>query len=147
MKSEKLPFSLVLAALLCTAAAGCTTTAPTTSTAPPIDVGVVVMDHGRNVMWQGNITADGDATVEGLTPLAALDEAARDGGFTYELNAQHNYVASIMNLSESSQGGNWQGWMFFVNGTMPLDAASDVHLASGSTLVWYYGAFGEMPFS
>ena len=135
MKLERLLFSLLLTALSCIAVVGCTTTAL------PIDVGVVVMDHGHNVMWQGNIT------VEGLTPLATLEEAAQDGGFAYELNAQGNYVTSIMNLSESSEGGNWQGWMFFVNGTMPLDAASDVHLASGSTLAWYYGAFGDSPFS
>lgn len=133
MRPEKLLLSLALAALM-VAAAGCTTTAR------PIDVGIVIMDHQRQAMWQGNLT------VEGLTPLAALQQAAQAGGFDYELNVQGNYVTRIMNLSENSGQAGWQGWMFFVNGTMPLSAVTDVHLSSGSTLVWYYGAFGETPF-
>ena len=135
MKQLKLLLSLMIIFMLCFSLAGCTTTAP------PIDMGVVIMDHDKNVMWQGNIT------VEGLTPLDALDEASGIGGFDYSLNVENNYVTGIMDLSESSEGSVWQGWMFFVNGTMPLEAVSSVHLYDGSMLVWYYGSFGESPFA
>jgi hypothetical protein len=135
MKSLKLLPELGLIVLLFTTVAGCTTTAS------PIDIGIVIMDHDKNLMWQGNIT------VEELTPLAALDEASLLGGFDYEINPNGNYVTSIMNLSENSEGAMWLGWMFFVNETMPLEAVSSVHLMDGSTLVWYYGSFGESPFT
>ena len=135
MKQLKQLLSLMMIFVLSLSLAGCTTTAP------PMDVGMVIMDHDKNVMWQGNIT------VEGLTPLTALDEASGIGGFDYNLNADQNYVTSIMDLSESSEGLVWLGWMFFVNGTMPLEAATSFQMYDGSTLVWYYGSFGEDPFN
>jgi len=139
MKYQKLLFNLlIIVLLLSTAFAGCTTM---TTTPTPIDVGVVLIDNDKEVMWQGNIT------VEGLTPLAALDEAADAGGFEYQLNAEETYVTGIMGLQESSEGSMWLGWMFFVDGEMPLEAVSDVHLDDDSTLVWFYGSWGETPFT
>ena len=47
------------------------------------------------------------------------------------------YVAAIGGLAEKEHGGT-SGWMYSVNGSMPMTACSNYVLSNGDSVVWYY---------
>jgi len=72
---------------------------------------------------------------ESRTALGALLKASEAKGF--EVDVSGNYVRGIGGVYEKSLGET-SGWMYSVNGEIPMVAASGYQLEPGDTLVWYF---------
>ena len=47
------------------------------------------------------------------------------------------YVRAIGGLAEKEHGGH-SGWMYSVNGAVPMTACSNYVLSNGDSVSWYY---------
>jgi len=141
MMQKKLLVSLLMLVLLSTLVAGCTTT---TSPVPTVEVGFTIMDTDLSVMWSGNVTWTDNIPEGGPTVMDALENASMMGNFDYDVTSFEfgNYVSGIMDKTETAESG----WMFYVNESMSLEAADKTHVSTGSTILWFFGGWGDSPF-
>jgi|Deesub1362B_J571_1020462.scaffolds.fasta_scaffold00065_8 prenyltransferase beta subunit len=72
---------------------------------------------------------------ESRTALGALLKASELRGFGVELSG--SYVRGIGGIYEKSMGET-SGWMYSVNGEIPMLPASDYELKPEDTLLWYF---------
>ena len=73
---------------------------------------------------------------EGDTVFDALVSVCADYGITLTYQTK-TYIQGIGGLMEKDCGGS-SGWMYAVNGEVPMTAASKYTLADGDEVYWYY---------
>jgi len=103
----------------------------------------------RGNAWMGrNYIEDSDG-VHSITQnvaMSTIDDAARRAGFPYSVSmtAWGLSVESIDGLAFEASPP-WPGWMYRVNGEMPLVGAADCLLRPGDDVLWYYGTYDTTP--
>lgn len=92
-------------------------------------------DYGADVpsYFVQNATYVGE---EGDTVFDALVSVCNDYGITLTYQTK-TYIQGIGGLMEKDCGGS-SGWMYAVNGEVPMTAASKYTLADGDEVYWYY---------
>lgn len=95
-----------------------------------VTVAVTSSAVGNPVSAGGTYTFNEGATV--YDALCALGLSVNAHGSSYG-----TYVAAIGGLAEKQYGGT-SGWMYSVNGSMPMTACSNYVLSNGDNVVWYY---------
>ncbi len=75
------------------------------------------------------------AYIEGETVDELLTRAAKSAGFTVDREA--GYVRGIAGIYEKAYG-EMSGWIFTVNGEMPMDSALECILSPGDRVEWRY---------
>lgn len=106
--------------------------------APPAQNVVNVSVSVDSAAAGGGVSASGSFSfAPGATPYDALctlglSVNARSTGYG-------TYVAAIGGLAEKEHGSQ-SGWMYSVNGNMPMTACSNYVLSDGDSVVWYYVA-------
>lgn len=80
---------------------------------------------------------------EGMSAYDVLSAAANMNGISVDTKwtTQYGgvYVTAIAGLEEMMVG-RWSGWMYSVNGKVPMTTASSYSVENGDTIVWYYYA-------
>ena len=69
---------------------------------------------------------------------ATVFDALKQTGINY---AGTSYISTINGLSEKD-GGKLSGWMFKINGTVPMESCSEYKLKDGDTIQWRYTCDG-----
>lgn len=85
---------------------------------------------GNPVSGGGTFTFAQGATV--YDALCACGLSVNAGQTSYGI-----YVSAIGGLAEKEHGGN-SGWMYSVNGAVPMTACSNYVLSNGDSVSWYY---------
>ena len=85
---------------------------------------------GNPVSGGGTFTFNQGATVYDALCACGLSMNASNTGYGI-------YVRAIGGLAEKEHGGN-SGWMYSVNGAVPMTACSNYVLSSGDSVSWYY---------
>ena len=85
---------------------------------------------GNPVSGGGTFTFNRGATVYDALCACGLSMNASNTGYGV-------YVAAIGGLAEKEHGAN-SGWMYSVNGTVPMTACSNYKLQDGDSVSWYY---------
>lgn len=88
----------------------------------------------------GNVSGSGTYTLNyGATVYDALMACANANGIS--VNAGNTvygiYVSAIGGLAEKEHGAQ-SGWMYSVNGNVPMIACSGYTLNGGESIIWYY---------
>ncbi len=98
--------------------------------------------HGKNGTHYGFynwIEPESIETENGTTAMQLLLDVLTAKGYSYE---GEGYLRSITTPGGCRLGefvnGDMSGWMYAVNGDMPMVGADDYVLGSGDNLVWYY---------
>ena len=80
---------------------------------------------------------------EGISAYDVLSAAANMNGISVDTKwtTQYGgvYVTAIAGLEEMMVG-RWSGWMYSVNGKVPMTTASSYNVENGDAIVWYYYA-------
>ena len=80
---------------------------------------------------------------EGISAYDVLSAAANMNGISVDTKwtTQYGgvYVTAIAGLEEMMVG-RWSGWMYSVNGKVPMKTASSYNVENGDAIVWYYYA-------
>ena len=85
---------------------------------------------GNPVSGGGTFTFNQGATVYDAQCACGLSMNASNTGYGI-------YVRAIGGLAEKEHGGN-SGWMYSVNGAVPMTACSNYVLSNGDSVSWYY---------
>lgn len=85
---------------------------------------------GNPVSGGGTFTFNQGATVYDALCACGLSMSASNTGYGI-------YVRAIGGLAEKEHGGN-SGWMYSVNGAVPMTACSNYVLSNGDSVSWYY---------
>lgn len=85
---------------------------------------------GNPVSAGGTFTFNQGATVYDALCACGLSMNASNTGYGV-------YVRAIGGLAEKEHGGN-SGWMYSVNGAVPMTACSNYVLSNGDSVSWYY---------
>lgn len=85
---------------------------------------------GNPVSGGGTFTFNQGATVYDALCACGLSMNASNTGYGI-------YVSAIGGLAEKEHGGN-SGWMYSVNGAVPMTACSNYVLSNGDSVSWYY---------
>lgn len=85
---------------------------------------------GNPVSGGGTFTFNQGATVYDALCACGLSMNASNTGYGI-------YVSAIGGLAEKEHGGH-SGWMYSVNGTVPMTACSNYVLSNGDSVSWYY---------
>ena len=85
---------------------------------------------GNPVSGGGTFTFNQGATVYDALCACGLSMNASNTGYGI-------YVSAIGGLAEKEHGGH-SGWMYSVNGTVPMTACSNYVLLNGDSVSWYY---------
>ncbi|MGB9847515.1 MAG: DUF4430 domain-containing protein, partial [Desulfotomaculales bacterium] len=95
----------------------------------PVEVAVVGMS-GELLFGPGRVTVTAKNR-GGITPLGALDAT----GLPYTTSARWaNFVESVAGQGNKGQAG----WMYSVNGEVPLAAADQKKLKTADKIIWWY---------
>lgn len=87
---------------------------------------------GNPVSGGGTFTFNQGATVYDALCACGLSMNASNTGYGI-------YVSAIGGLAEKEHGGH-SGWMYSVNGAVPMTACSNYVLSNGDSVSWYYVA-------
>lgn len=85
---------------------------------------------GNPVSGGGTFTFNQGATVYDALCACGLSMNASNTGYGL-------YVSAIGGLAEKEHGGH-SGWMYSVNGAVPMTACSNYVLSNGDSVSWYY---------
>ncbi len=85
---------------------------------------------GNPVSGGGTFTFNQGATVYDALCACGLSMNASNTGYGI-------YVSAIGGLAEKEHGGH-SGWMYSVNGAVPMTACSNYVLSNGDSVFWYY---------
>ncbi len=85
---------------------------------------------GNPVSGGGTFTFNQGATVYDALCACGLSMNASNTGYGI-------YVSAIGGLAEKEHGGH-SGWMYSVNGAVPMTACSNYALSNGDSVSWYY---------
>lgn len=85
---------------------------------------------GNPVSGGGTFTFNQGATVYDALCACGLSMNASNTGYGV-------YVSAIGGLAEKEHGGH-SGWMYSVNGAVPMTACSNYVLSNGDSVSWYY---------
>lgn len=85
---------------------------------------------GNPVSGGGTFTFNQGATVYDALCACGLSMNASNTGYGI-------YVSAIGGLAEKEHGGH-SGWMYSVNGAVPMTACSNYELSNGDSVSWYY---------
>ena len=85
---------------------------------------------GNPVSGGGTFTFNQGATVYDALCACGLSMNASNTGYGI-------YVSAIGGLAEKEHGGH-SGWMYSVNGVVPMTACSNYVLSNGDSVSWYY---------
>lgn len=85
---------------------------------------------GNSVSGGGTFTFNQGATVYDALCACGLSMNASNTGYGI-------YVSAIGGLAEKEHGGH-SGWMYSVNGAVPMTACSNYVLSNGDSVSWYY---------
>lgn len=85
---------------------------------------------GNPVSGGGTFTFNQGATVYDALCACSLSMNASNTGYGI-------YVSAIGGLAEKEHGGH-SGWMYSVNGAVPMTACSNYVLSNGDSVSWYY---------
>lgn len=85
---------------------------------------------GNPVSGGGTFTFNQGATVYDALCACGLSMSASNTGYGI-------YVSAIGGLAEKEHGGH-SGWMYSVNGSVPMTACSNYALSNGDSVSWYY---------
>lgn len=85
---------------------------------------------GNPVSGGGTFTFNQGATVYDALCACGLSMNASNTGYGI-------YVSAIGGLAEKEHGGH-SGWMYSVNGAVPMTACSNYVLSNGDSVYWYY---------
>lgn len=85
---------------------------------------------GNPVSGGGTFTFNQGATVYDALCACGLSMNASNTGYGI-------YVSAIGGLAEKEHGGH-SGWMYSVNGSVPMTACSNYALSNGDSVSWYY---------
>lgn len=85
---------------------------------------------GNPVSGGGTFTFNQGATVYDVLCACGLSMNASNTGYGI-------YVSAIGGLAEKEHGGH-SGWMYSVNGAVPMTACSNYVLSNGDSVSWYY---------
>lgn len=85
---------------------------------------------GNPVSGGGTFTFNQGATVYDALCACGLSRNASNTGYGI-------YVSAIGGLAEKEHGGH-SGWMYSVNGAVPMTACSNYVLSNGDSVSWYY---------
>lgn len=85
---------------------------------------------GNPVSGGGTFTFNQGATVYDALCACCLSMNASNTGYGI-------YVSAIGGLAEKEHGGH-SGWMYSVNGAVPMTACSNYVLSNGDSVSWYY---------
>lgn len=85
---------------------------------------------GNPVSGGGTFTFNQGATVYDALCACGLSMNASNTGYGV-------YVSAIGGLAEKEHGGH-SGWMYSVNGAVPMTACSNYVLSNGDSVYWYY---------
>ena len=85
---------------------------------------------GNTVSGGGTFTFNQGATVYDALCACGLSMNASNTGYGI-------YVSAIGGLAEKEHGGH-SGWMYSVNGAVPMTACSNYVLSNGDSVSWYY---------
>ena len=85
---------------------------------------------GNPVSGGGTFTFNQGATVYDALCACGLSMNASNTGYGI-------YVSAIGGLAEKEHGGH-SGWMYSVNGAVPMSACSNYVLSNGDSVSWYY---------
>lgn len=85
---------------------------------------------GNPVSGGGTFTFNKGATVYDALCACGLSMNASNTGYGI-------YVSAIGGLAEKEHGGH-SGWMYSVNGAVPMTACSNYVLSNGDSVSWYY---------
>lgn len=85
---------------------------------------------GNPVSGGGTFTFNQGATVYDALCACGLSMNASNTGYGI-------YVSAIGGLAEKEHGGH-SGWMYSVNGAVPMTACSNYVLSNGDSISWYY---------
>lgn len=85
---------------------------------------------GNPVSGGGTFTFNQGATVYDALCACGLSVNASNTGYGI-------YVSAIGGLAEKEHGGH-SGWMYSVNGAVPMTACSNYVLSNGDSVSWYY---------
>lgn len=85
---------------------------------------------GNPVSGGGTFTFNQGATVYDALCACGLSMNASNTGYGI-------YVSAIGGLAEKEHGGH-SGWMYSVNGAVPMTACSNYVLSNGDSVSWYY---------
>ena len=85
---------------------------------------------GNPVSGGGTFTFNQGATVYDALCACGLSMNASNTGYGI-------YVRAIGGLAEKEHGGH-SGWMYSVNGAVPMTACSNYTLSDGDSVSWYY---------
>jgi hypothetical protein len=136
---------------------------PVAVSTPPPQAGVTVnvrVEGKDETIWSGQVTVD-ESTITAdnsdieyhladPTALGALDEAAAEGGFSYETTDQWGslFVTSI----NGEEGEGMAGWLYRVDFISPSVGAADFILDESSPpdpphneVLFYYGLWDDIP--
>lgn len=104
----------------------------TSATAGTVTVYVSVSSSavGNPVSGGGTFTFNQGATVYDALCACGLSMNASNTGYGI-------YVSAIGGLAEKEHGGH-SGWMYSVNGAVPMTACSNYVLSNGDSVSWYY---------
>lgn len=86
------------------------------------------------------IAEDGNPVIiKWRTALGALQAAALQGGFDYSIKTYSYgvFVRCIAGICAGSEGPT-SGWMYQVNGKIPMVTASNYIVNTGDTVIWYF---------
>ena len=105
------------------------------STSAPADTVTVYVSVsssavGNPVSGGGTFTFNQGATVYDALCACGLSMNASNTGYGI-------YVSAIGGLAEKEHGGH-SGWMYSVNGAVPMTACSNYVLSNGDSVSWYY---------
>ena len=138
---------------------------PATAAAVPVTVNLRV-EGATNTIFDGPVVTDGhnlapssgggsrvcDGTNNGAFPApgptatAALDDAARAGGFTWDGTWNDAFSDFLVSRIGSEEQTTTQFWGHFVNGKSASAGGCQTRLAAGDETVWAFDAFSKTAF-
>lgn len=137
--------------------AGCSAqTAPQASSSAAVASGAISSESSASEASHIDVTVviDPSAAGDAYDPSAfeSVKEAnvysVEEGSTAYDalvatgatLEGEPSYVTSINGLGENAAGAS-SGWMYEVDGEMPMVAANEYVLEGGETVRWYYSTW------
>jgi PGF-pre-PGF domain-containing protein len=108
-------------------------------------------DGGISYWWSGSVTLPSGTftktafdtgktyTIDWWTASGALQRASEVGGFSYEIKetAWGPFTHSIAGKKTGDEGAA-SGWMYQVNGEIPMVGASKYSVKVGDEIIWYF---------
>ena len=129
----------------------------------PMIVNVTVaIEEPQEIIWQGDVTLINGTTfdktacnsgvsydVNRTTALGALDAAAEEGVFNYNISDEWyaSYGSLLVDSIADIPSEGYNGWMYWVNypeDPMPMVGADQFVLEDGDVVTWYWSSSMEM---